>query len=295
MNDASLCRLCLSSDTQLYCRKESVDVYRCRGCGLIYVNHIHTYPEIKEHYSKEYFKPYLKTERIHFKKRFKRRIREIKKLKFAGELLDVGSGAGFFLNLASNEGYRVKGVELSKWACQYAKDNFSLDIFCGELKDAPFKEASFDIITLWHILEHTTDPKEFLIQVNRLLRPGGILAIEVPNIGSNVAKVCGQNWELLAPREHLFYFNQDTLNGLLRDAGFGILRTQSYLWTTPAMVFKSMAGLTIGFKRFILRIVSLFLSVFSVFRFITLPNFIEGDVVTIYATKKEIDERSSGL
>jgi 2-polyprenyl-3-methyl-5-hydroxy-6-metoxy-1,4-benzoquinol methylase len=249
------------------------------------VGEIQSSKNIEQHYSKEYFNDYLKTEAIHLKNRFEKRIKQIKKIKFPGTLLDVGCGIGTFLRLARDEGYEASGVELSSYAAEYAKNNFGLSVFNGELPDADFAPKSFDIITLWHILEHVADPKKFLKEVNRLLKKDGLLVIEVPNIGSIAAKFSLMNWELMAPKEHLFYFKPHIISRILKETGFRIIKDQTYFWTTPAMVIKAKADSMKNNVNVILKLFAFLCYVLSPVRFKVLPDFIKGDVLTIFAIK----------
>jgi 2-polyprenyl-3-methyl-5-hydroxy-6-metoxy-1,4-benzoquinol methylase len=269
----------------LYCQKESIDVLRCRTCGLIYVGGIKNENDIKSHYSEKYFETYLETEDIHIKKRFKKRVREIKKIRAFGKLLDVGCGVGSFLKLARAEGYDPSGVELSRYATEYARNNFGLSVFNGNLQDAGFSSETFDIITLWHVLEHTRDPKSFLLEVNRLLKIGGLLVIEVPNIGSIAASVSPVSWELMAPKEHFFYFNPDTIELLLQATGLTTLKRQTYFWTTPSMIIRENAHFRGNSKSTTLKFLALLLHIFSPIRFKVLPNLMTGDVLTVFALK----------
>jgi len=242
--------------------------------------------DLIKHYSDQYFEPYLQTEGIHLEKRFRKRIKEIKKYRFPGDLLDIGSGTGFFLQLATKTGYAVKGVELSAYAAQYATKKLGLTVFQGELADAGFAKESFDIITLWHILEHVHDPRIFLTQVNRLLKINGLLAVEVPNIGSQVARISGVNWELMAPQEHFYYFNETTIGRYLEMAGFNLVSMRTFYWTTPAMLLRAHAKKQPGKIGLLLRCLSMIASTWSFMRFRSAPSLFPGDVVTVYAVKK---------
>jgi len=262
---------------------------------LIYAGEIQNSKNIEKHYSKEYFAIYLKTEAIHLKNRFGKRIKEIKKIKFPGVLLDVGCGVGSFLRLARDKGYEASGVELSYYAAEYARNNFGLNVFNGELKDANLAPETFDIITLWHVLEHVTDPKKFLIEVNKLLKKDGLLVVEVPNIGSIAAKISLMNWELMAPKEHLFYFYPHTISRLLKETGFSIIKNQTYFWTTPAMIIKAKADSIKNKGNVVLKLIAFLCHVFSPLRFKVLPDSIKGDVITVFAIKTEEDSSATSL
>lgn len=280
------CNLCVHADTEWYLTKDAIDIIRCRHCGLIFTEKMQQHEDLLKHYSDEYFEPYLKTEAIHLKKRFSKRIEEIKGLVFPGRLLDIGCGAGFFLQLAAQTGYTVKGVEISPYAVDYARNKLGLPVFMGELEAADLTPESFDIVTLWHILEHVRDPKAFLGQVNRLLKVNGLLAVEVPNIGSSAARVAGTNWELMAPKEHFYYFDSTTLQQYLEEAGFIVIRTQSFFWTTPAMLLQAVAAQGSGPVGVLLSFGAFLAKSLSFIRFRVLPSFLRGDVISMYAVKK---------
>jgi 2-polyprenyl-3-methyl-5-hydroxy-6-metoxy-1,4-benzoquinol methylase len=280
------CNLCQYSSPDWYCSKDAIDVLRCPQCGLIYAGKVQQNEDLAKHYSDQYFEPYLQTEGIHLEKRFKKRIKEIKQYRFPGDLLDIGSGTGFFMQLATKNGYSVKGVELSEYGAQYAKNKLGLTVFQGEIADAGFAQESFDIITLWHILEHVHDPRIFLAQVNRLLKKNGLLALEVPNIGSQVARISGVNWELMAPKEHFYYFNETTIGRYIEMSGFNLVSMRTFYWTTPAMLLRAHAEKQQGAKNLLLRYLSVIASIWSFMRFRSAPSVFPGDVVTVYAVKK---------
>jgi 2-polyprenyl-3-methyl-5-hydroxy-6-metoxy-1,4-benzoquinol methylase len=280
------CNFCHHTTPIWYCRKDSIDVHRCGHCGLIYVGEMQQNEDLVKHYSDQYFAPYLATKSIHLKKRFKKRIEEIRQLYYPGTILDVGCGAGFFLQLAQETGYNTQGVELSGYAAGYARKKFGLSVFNGDIADAPFDKESFDIITLWHILEHVHDPRQFLGEVHRLLKPNGLMAVEVPNIGSPVARMAGVNWELMAPKEHFYYFNTSTVRQYLEMLKFKIVQVKTFYWTTPAMLLKASASQQNGLKKWLMQFMIHLASVLTFIRFRSAPSIFPGDVVTIYAQKK---------
>ncbi len=287
------CNLCSAVNPAFYCRKEDVDVYRCCRCGLIYAGETRNDAELRKHYSKDYFDSYFRNEAVHLTKRFKKRLSDIRRYAPAGNILDVGCGAGFFLHLTEQHGYSVKGVELSQFAAEYARSSFGLDVFHGYLDEAGYDPESFDIITLWHILEHVTDPRQFLAQVHALLKKDGILALEVPNIGSFPARVSGLFWELMAPREHFYYFTQDTLTRLLQEEGFTITDARTFYWTTPSMFFRARATAARGLRAIIMNSLALALYPLSMMRFRMAPKFFPGDVLLVYARKTTKGQRDA--
>lgn len=292
MNNPVTCNLCCYADTEPYLSKDAIGVVRCRYCGLIFAEKMQHHTDLIKHYSDEYFEPYLKTELIHQKKRFSRRIKEIKAQTFPGLLLDVGCGAGFFLKLAAETGYDVKGVEISPYAADYARNKLGLPVFLGELETAALPPESFDVITLWHVLEHVRNPGAFLAQVHALLKNRGLLALEVPNVGSTAARISGTDWELMSPKEHFYYFTPATLRRYLEAAGFSIVTTRTFFWTTPAMLLRALADKRKGPVGLLLKAIAFMATGLSFIRFRNAPSTIPGDVVTVYAVKNGAVDRA---
>ena len=99
--------------------------------------------------------------------------REVGRSATKGDLLELGSAGGFFLAAARSRGWSVRGIEISPHAAAYSKRELGLDVFEGELADAPFPEQSFDLVVADNVLEHTTDPGAVLVRLRELLRPAG--------------------------------------------------------------------------------------------------------------------------
>jgi SAM-dependent methyltransferase len=139
-----------------------------------------------------------------------------------GRLLDVGCGAGYFLDAARSAGWQVAGVELSDPAAAEARDSLGLDVWSGSLAQAAFPSESFDLITMFEVLEHMRDPGAALKEANRVLQRGGLLAIEVPNdmdaYRARMARPDNRWWVI--PPVHLYYFNASTLSRWLLMSGF---------------------------------------------------------------------------
>ncbi len=139
-----------------------------------------------------------------------------------GSLLDIGSGTGHFLAEMQKAKWRVKGIEINEKAMAVSSVKFGLEIIPPEAKSS-LGNASFDCITLWHVLEHFSDLHNYIAEINRLLKPGGICIIAVPNIDSYDAQHFGQYWAAFDVPRHLWHFNPDTFGFLFESRGLKIL------------------------------------------------------------------------
>lgn len=135
-----------------------------------------------------------------------------------GRLLDVGCAAGFFLAEARRH-YEVQGVELSAWSSAFARERLGLPVFTGTLAQAALPASSFDIVTLWDVIEHVPDPVAVLTEAARVLAPGGALVLTTGDRGSAYARRKGPEWHLLTPPWHLTFFDRGTLARAAARAG----------------------------------------------------------------------------
>ncbi len=138
-----------------------------------------------------------------------------------GRLLDIGTGGGSFPYVASKRGWKADGCEPNKWLCDWALKNYGLPIRPGTVFDQQYPAGSYDVVTLWDVLEHTPDPKREIAEAHRLLRDDGLLVINYPDIGSWIARLMGTSWVFLLD-VHLYYFTRATIRTLLKSAGFEI-------------------------------------------------------------------------
>jgi len=155
-------------------------------------------------------------------RRFQRRLHEIQRFVSAGRLLDVGCKDGSFLTVARQRGWEPQGVELTPAAAQRAQHQ-RLPVVIGTLAAARFPAASFDVVTVWHLIEHLTQPVAFLQEIHRILKPTGLLAIETPNIDSRAFRRYGVDWEYLVPPQHLCYFGPQSLQFALEHTDYQVV------------------------------------------------------------------------
>jgi 2-polyprenyl-3-methyl-5-hydroxy-6-metoxy-1,4-benzoquinol methylase len=140
-----------------------------------------------------------------------------------GRLLDVGCGDGGFLNLMRQQGWIVEGMDFDLQAIAAAKEKYGVVLQHGDLASVHFQEASFDAITLNHVIEHVPDPLDTFARCRRLLKPGGRLVITTPNIMSLGHKHFGVHWRGLEPPRHLHLFSAVTLKECARRIGLEVL------------------------------------------------------------------------
>lgn len=199
----------------------------CSRCGLIWSD---PFPyESRKFYSDDYRLFYKKTfypKPKHILRAGELAIERYNKIKqFLSKnasILDVGSGAGEFLYLMKVLGYRVKGVEPNKGYAEYSIKEYNLDVEIGFFQDLTCKSESFDLVTIWHVLEHVENPCEVLQKANYILVTEGVLVIEVPNVEA-VCQAPNHRFH----EAHLFNFNLATLRALVNR--FGFVELQSFL------------------------------------------------------------------
>jgi len=214
-------------------------VVRCNRCGLVYLNPRPSPSRMRDHYPPHYvinqFRPAARNaplrqrlvanqlERID---RLKiRRVLAARPLDAHARVLDVGCNLGSFLAaLRDRTGCAVVGLEPAPVPARYAREHLQLDVREACLEEAAdaFAPASFDVITLWHVLEHLRAPRRELQIIRRLLKPGGALIVEVPNFADPLRRLFGKSWAYVDVPRHLLHFTPRTLRMVLEDAGFSV-------------------------------------------------------------------------
>lgn len=137
-----------------------------------------------------------------------------------GRLLDVGCGTGEALAAFRDLGWRVSGVEPSEYGAKHAREVHGIDVFTGDLLSAQLEPASFDVICFSNTLEHMSDPMAILRETYRLLAPGGLVVVRVPNADSLEIRFFGSEWFAWEAPRHLYHFDSATLRQILAKTGF---------------------------------------------------------------------------
>jgi 2-polyprenyl-3-methyl-5-hydroxy-6-metoxy-1,4-benzoquinol methylase len=223
------CIICDCDEAAHLFSKDLLAIVKCKRCGLRYVNPRASASHLEANYVQDYYPP-EKLSRIHNNAmewlQMAERLAEIERhVSTRGKLLDVGCGIGTFLRLAKDKGWETYGVDPSESGAAFAREQHGLNVFCGDLFEANFPDQYFDVITLYHVLEHIPHPNPLLKELRRILKPKtGCLVIEVPNGGGIQSRLQKENWPYVHPRDHLYYFSCKTLPKFLRKHGFNQIR-----------------------------------------------------------------------
>jgi len=206
-------------------------VVRCNRCGLMYVNPRFKSKTIVDAYAEAEDEVYI-SQAENRMDTFRRGLDFVEKSTGirGGKLLDVGCAAGFFLNVARDRGWKVAGVEPNRWLVKWGNEQYGLSMKAATMRGAHFPASSFDVITMWDVLEHTPDPDAELKEAHRLLRKGGYLLVNIPDSGSSLARVFGRRWWFVLS-VHLFYFTSKTLRRMLEKNGFKVAVRKRYFQT----------------------------------------------------------------
>jgi len=243
---SSNCNACGLDKTKFIGIREGLRVVRCRGCGLYYLNPLPEYKkeEIQEIYSDDYYKDHWRGGDGRFGPRMQEMLKlsaelvlnRIESYSKGGKLLEVGCGYGEVLLEARKRGWQAQGVEISQAAVNYLQ-KFDLKVFGKSLEEVNFPQEEFDVVVLREALEHLTNPKDLLEEINRVIKTNGIIYLTVPNEASfyhnffqlyyriNLAKRLKLTTSHLGPPYHLFGFSKKALTKILDSCGFVPLKT----------------------------------------------------------------------
>ena len=229
------CTVCASSNVKRAFQHSGYQLFRCNECGHLWADgrspggaaYDAAYYNSTADPDAEAtgYSDYLGTldRRV---KGFRDRVDQIEAfLGRRGRLLDYGCAVGACVKAAKDAGWDAIGYERSEWAAAYGHKTLDVEIVDGESFDESFRASEpFDVVTLWDVIEHVDGPREVLDSIARVLRPGGVIAVNTVNASSVGARLAGREWRHLAPPFHLQYFTRASLQRLIVQAGFEIAR-----------------------------------------------------------------------
>jgi SAM-dependent methyltransferase len=153
-------------------------------------------------------------------------------------LLDVGCGAGTFLEAATRDNWHAFGVEVSRAAAEHVRTH-GFEVFLGELEQANYPDEYFDVVIASEVLEHVPDPQTLLQSIARVLRPGGLLWASTPHGRGISARLLGVEWSNVCPPDHLQLFSVAGTEALLSGAGLRRVEIVTH-GTNPFEILHSM-------------------------------------------------------
>jgi len=215
--------------------RETFTLTKCNSCGLIFTNprpdknSIGAYYESEDYISHTNSKKGLLNNAYQFARKYAIHSKYSLVKSYSGApnsaLLDIGCGTGEFLGYCKEKGFKCIGIEPSADARKLAKENHDLSVF--DLNHlAAIESGTFDLITMWHVLEHVHDLKPTIQTVKRILKSGGYYFVAVPNPESFDAKFYGEYWAAFDVPRHLFHFAPATMKRIMEDAGLQFIGTK---------------------------------------------------------------------
>lgn len=216
---------------------DTFSIMMCAECRIAWTAPFPDKDEMSEYYPDEYHgkggkERFITLLELFVRNSRKMRAREVSAMNAGvpGRILDAGSGRGWMLSILRQWGWDVYGTELSPQSSTFARERLNLKLFTKELGDCDLPSNHFDVLTMWHVLEHLHDPMATLKEANRILKDGGKLIVEVPDFGGFQAKLFRNKWFHLDSPRHLFHFNSATLKKCLELCGFEVVKSKNFSW-----------------------------------------------------------------
>lgn len=225
---------------------EDFHICECLNCGLLYTmprpskDRIGSYYKSEDYYShqenKNGFIPklYERVKSVNLRSKYKMATAE----KCVGKLLDIGCGVGDFIHTAEQNGWDCLGVEPSEDARQIAASRIKASIIQSEELEL-IPNETFDVITMWHVLEHVDNLKWQVEQLQRLIKKDGRIVIAVPNYKSYDGQYYQNLWAAYDVPRHLSHFNRITIAKIFKSKGLELIKTDKLIWDAYYVSFMS--------------------------------------------------------
>ena len=215
-----------SSDSEL-----TQQLMICNNCSLLFVNPRFDEELIISSYENGTDEKFIKQNILRVKTFRKSLTKIIQYFNISNtsnlKLLDIGSAGGAYLLAANELGFQSEGIEPNKWLCNFSVSQYGLKVTQGVLSSNSYKPNSFDIISMWDVIEHLTNPNEVLSTINKLLVDDGKLIINYPDYSSRISKILGKYWPFWLD-VHLYYFSEKTIRLILEKNGFKVIEIKRH-------------------------------------------------------------------
>lgn len=237
MNDHGLpCPVCSGRKRKLLIAVDKWHIEQCQQCSVGILDPMPKSDELKTIYDTEYFRSQYKNlgepmGSAAFKRRISQqshRVKFFRRFRRKGTVLDLGCALGYFVFACRQFNYDARGADISGANATYVRNELHLPLDIGPIQELDYPQASFDIITMWHILEHLPDPHDCLQKVKYWLKPDGLIVIDVPNYEGTDAQHAWKDWKGWAVPFHLLHFTPRALYTLLEMHGLQVIRKKNY-------------------------------------------------------------------
>ena len=246
------CILCHSADFLIIHQKDQWQYLRCQECGLV---SLHPKPSpqalIKDYQD---YLPVQAEDVAMWEMMMKPIINrsadliESRAKTGRGRLLDIGCGYGFFLREMQSRGWKVEGIEISQAGRRYLRNRWDIHVHSAPLEDLSLRENSFDVVTLFYVIEHVPHPVSLLTEVKRVLKPDGFALLRWPH-STPIVRILGplsRKLDLYHTPYHLYDFSPETIEKLLVLTGFGKIETRVGGHTRPCGMSSRWAATLFG-------------------------------------------------
>ena len=216
---------------------ENFEITRCQACELLFTNPRPTASEASPYYKSENYISHSDTQRgiinrlYHVVRNFtlKQKTRWIEKEKTGNlELLDIGCGNGHFLHACQKAGWKISGMELDPVTAARAETMLGIDIY-SSIKNIP-KSEKFNLISLWHVLEHVYELEEYFMFFKSQIAKEGVLLLALPNSKSFDAHHFKEYWAAYDVPRHVYHFEPSTIASLAKKHGFKLKSTRGQIF-----------------------------------------------------------------
>lgn len=240
------CPLCKAKDYKHYISAKDhnvsndvFDIVSCNDCGFRFTNPKPSEKTIGNYYQSKNYISHTSSKKglfnivYHTIRNYqisrKEKVINLYNKNNTKKLLDFGSGTGEFLNFCQNKGWETFGVEPEKKAANFAQEKYNLNIK-NTSNFFSNKEESYDVITLWHVLEHVYDLEKYLLQLQNKLNKDGILVLGLPNSNSHDALYYKKYWAAWDLPIHLYHFTKEDIKSVAKKFGFELVKVKPLLF-----------------------------------------------------------------
>lgn len=190
---------------------------QCSQCGFVFCSQIPTLEELNHHYSTSYSRnDFLSPITV---KRYHEILDTFEPFRKTGNLLDIGCGIGYFLDVAKERGWKVYGTEYTQEALKINRDK-GFTMHEGKLNAENYTPGFFDIVTSFEVIEHINNPQEDVANIKTILRSGGAFYATTPNFNSLSRYYLKEKWNVICYPEHLSYYSPKSIHYLFNSFGF---------------------------------------------------------------------------